>query len=61
MILLCRYAKPISVAKCVLEHPSLNMLVGSGATEFALNQGFTMEDNQKLLSDTTSKAYEVCQ
>ena len=36
------------------------MLVGSGATEFALSQGFTMEDNYELLSDMTSKAYEVC-
>ena len=57
---LCRYAKPISVAKRILEHPTLNMLVGSGATEFATSQGFSMEDNHKLLSDMTSRAYEVC-
>ena len=35
------------------------MLVGSGATEFALNQGFSMEDNHTLLSEMTSRAYEV--
>lgn len=57
--MLCRYAKPISVARCILEHPSLSMLVGSGATEFALNEGFPMEDNSSLLSEMTSKAYEV--
>ena len=57
--LLYRYAKPISVARCVLEHPSLSMLVGSGATKFAVNQGFSMEDNHNLLSEMTSKAYEV--
>ena len=56
----CRYAKPISVAKRILEHSTLNMLVGSGATEFAMSQGFSMEDNHKLLSDMTSRAYEVC-
>lgn len=48
------------MAKRVLEHPSLNMLVGSGATEFALSQGFSMEDNHQLLSDMTSRAYKVC-
>ena len=35
------------------------MLVGSGATEFALNRGFSMEDNHTLLSEMTSRAYEV--
>lgn len=54
-----RYAKPISIARCVLEQPSLNMLVGSGATEFAVNQGFSMEDNHQLLSEMTTRAYEV--
>ena len=59
LLMLYRYPKPISVAKSVLEHPCVNMLVGSGATEFAVNQGFCMEDNHQLLSEMTTRAYEV--
>jgi len=55
-----RYAKPISVARCVLEHPSLSMLVGGGASDFARQQGFQMEDNHSLLTDETRRAYQVC-
>ena len=54
-----RYPKAVSVARAVLEHPSLNMIVGSGAAEFAVSQGFSMESNSSLLSEATTKAYEV--
>ena len=54
-----RYAKPISVARRVLDHPSLSMLVGNGATQFALEQGFSLEENSKLLTQETKQAYEV--
>lgn len=47
------------MARSVLELPSVNMLVGSGATDFAVKQGFQMEDNHLLLSEMTIKAYEV--
>ena len=56
----CRYAKPISVARRLLDHPSLCMLVGTGATQFAKAQGFTLETNDALLTRETLEAYEVC-
>ena len=59
MCLFFRYAKPISVARCVLEHASLSMLVGSGAAEFAQQQGFQMEDNDSLLTEETRRAFQV--
>eukprot|EP00731_Ephydatia_muelleri_P036436 Em0256g1a len=37
------YSKPISVAKRVLEQSQVNILVGSGATNFAKTQGFVLE------------------
>ena len=43
-----------------MEHPSLTMLVGTGATEFAEQQNFNMEDNASLLSDQTKRAFQVC-
>ena len=58
-VLFFRYAKPISVARCVLEHASLSMLVGSGAAEFAQQQGFQMEDNDSLLTEETRRAFQV--
>ena len=47
------------MARSVLELPSVNVHVGSGATDFAVKQGFCMEDNHLLLSEMTIKAYEV--
>ena len=47
------------MARSVLELPSVNMLVGSGATDFAVKEGFCLEDNHLLLSEMTIKAYEV--
>ena len=54
-----RYAKPISVARRVLECSSANMLVGDGATQFARMQRFPLEDNERLLTTETKEAYEV--
>lgn len=36
--------RPISVARCVMEHSPHVMLVGEGALEFALAHGFSRED-----------------
>lgn len=47
------------MARKVLDHPMLSMVVGNGATEFAANCGFPLEENSALLSDKTMKAYEV--
>ncbi len=47
------------MARKILEEPKLNMLVGSGATDFAKQHGFTLEDNDSLLSDETRQAYQV--
>ena len=54
-----RYAKPISVARRVLENSSANILVGEGATQFAREQQFPLEDNDSLLTPETKQAYEV--
>ncbi len=54
-----RYAKPISVARKVLEEPKVNMLVGNAAMDFAKKHGFTMEDNDALLTEDSRKAYQV--
>ena len=57
---LCRYSKPISVARSVMESCNANFLVGDGASSFACEQGFVMEDNETLLTAETKKAYVVC-
>ena len=63
IVFYCRYSKPISVAKKVLEHSSVNMLVGSGAKDFAADNGFILEENSKLLFSKTAQVrmyvYEV--
>ena len=59
LLCVCRFSRPISVARRVLDHPSLSMLVGSGATCFAKEQGFTLEDNDDLLTQQTRQAYKV--
>ncbi len=46
---------PISVARKVLEKTPHVMLVGEGALQFALEEGFTKED---LLTDKSRKAWE---
>ncbi|ATA75090.1 MULTISPECIES: N(4)-(beta-N-acetylglucosaminyl)-L-asparaginase [Capnocytophaga] len=46
---------PISVARLVMEKTPHVMLVGDGAKQFALSQGFKEED---LLTEKSKKAYE---
>lgn len=50
-----RYPRPISVARKVLNNPSLSMLVGTGATDFAAENGFILESNMALISDKFNK------
>ncbi len=51
-----RIKHPISVARLVMEKTPHVMLVGSGAQQFAVEQGFALEDDK--LSDSAKKAYE---
>ncbi len=46
---------PISVARKVMENTPHVMLVGEGALQFALSEGFKMEN---LLTETSKKAWE---
>ncbi len=43
----------------MLDHPSLSMLVGSGATQFAKEEGFSLEENDDLMTPQTKQAYRV--
>lgn len=51
MLFFSRYPKPISVARKVLDNPSLSMLVGAGATQFAAENGFVLENNASLMAN----------
>ncbi|TKK68546.1 N(4)-(beta-N-acetylglucosaminyl)-L-asparaginase [Ilyomonas limi] len=51
-----RIKHPISVARKVMENTPHVMLVGEGAQQFAVAQGFPMEP--QILSDSARKAYE---
>ena len=51
-----RVKHPISVARAVMEKSPHVMLVGAGAQEFAMAQGFSLEDGK--LSDHATKAFE---
>lgn len=51
-----RIKHPVSVARRVMEKTPHVMLVGSGAQEFAVAEGFPLEPQQ--LSDDAKKAYE---
>jgi len=51
-----RIKHPISVARRVMEKTPHVMLVGSGAQQFAVAEGFPLEDGK--LSDDAKKAYE---
>ena len=51
-----RIRHPISVARRVMEKTPHVMLVGSGAQQFAVEQGFPLEEEK--LSDSAKKAYE---
>jgi N4-(beta-N-acetylglucosaminyl)-L-asparaginase len=51
-----RIKHPVSVARLVMEKTPHVMLVGSGAQQFALAQGFPLESAE--LSESAKKAYE---
>jgi len=51
-----RIKHPISVARRVMEKTPHVMLVGSGAQQFAVSEGFPLEADK--LSDSAKKAYE---
>ena len=51
-----RIKHPISVARKVMEKTPHVLLVGEGAQQFAVEQGFTLEP--EILSDDAKKAYE---
>ena len=51
-----RIKHPISVARRVMEKTPHVMLVGSGAQQFAIAEGFPLEEQK--LSDNAKKAYE---
>lgn len=51
-----RIKNPISVARAVMEKTPHVMLVGAGAQQFAVQNGFELEDGK--LSDDARKAYE---
>ncbi|XP_005989590.1 N(4)-(Beta-N-acetylglucosaminyl)-L-asparaginase [Latimeria chalumnae] len=49
---------PLAVARKVMEKSAHSLLVGDGAVAFARDHGFTIEDNENMLSNCTSKAYQ---
>jgi N4-(beta-N-acetylglucosaminyl)-L-asparaginase len=51
-----RIKHPISVARRVMEKTPHVLLVGSGAQQFAVSEGFALEEEK--LSDNAKKAYE---
>lgn len=51
-----RIKHPISVARKVMENTPHVLLVGEGAQQFALSQGFMLEENK--LSDDAKQAYD---
>ncbi len=51
-----RIKHPISVARKVMENSPHVMLVGEGAQQFAISQGFTLEEHK--LSDDAKQAYD---
>lgn len=50
---------PFSVARCIMERSSHSMLVGQGAQDFAVNNGFLVEPNSALQTQISKEAYEV--
>ena len=54
------YPRPIQVAKHIMMHCPHNILVGSGAAQYASRNGFQMEFNDALLSPEAVQAYQVC-
>ena len=54
-----RYSKPIQVARHIMVHSPHNVLVGSGAGKYAIENGFKMESNNALLGPEAVQAYQV--
>ena len=54
-----RVGVPCRVARKVMERSPHSLLVGKGALKFAVEQGFTVEPNDKMLSDRSASAYQV--
>ncbi|XP_078412639.1 N(4)-(Beta-N-acetylglucosaminyl)-L-asparaginase isoform X5 [Cetorhinus maximus] len=50
---------PLTVARVVMDKNTHNMLVGEGAAAFAKEQGFSIEDNNDMMSEAGLDAYEV--
>ncbi|XP_074633522.1 N(4)-(Beta-N-acetylglucosaminyl)-L-asparaginase-like isoform X2 [Acropora palmata] len=51
-------AMPFSVARCIMERSPHSMLVGQGAQDFAVNNGFLVEPNSALQTQISKEAYE---
>ncbi|RMX46239.1 hypothetical protein pdam_00018151, partial [Pocillopora damicornis] len=51
-------ATAFSVARCVMEKSPHSMLVGSGAQEFAQNNGFPVESNSALQTQQSREAFQ---
>nr|XP_034966163.1 N(4)-(Beta-N-acetylglucosaminyl)-L-asparaginase-like isoform X2 [Zootoca vivipara] len=49
---------PLAVARKVMEETPHSFLVGDGAVAFAKDQGFTVEDNQSMMSKQSTEAYQ---
>ncbi|XP_078412638.1 N(4)-(beta-N-acetylglucosaminyl)-L-asparaginase isoform X4 [Cetorhinus maximus] len=49
---------PLTVARVVMDKNTHNMLVGEGAAAFAKEQGFSIEDNNDMMSEAGLDAYE---
>ncbi|KAL2083157.1 hypothetical protein ACEWY4_020930 [Coilia grayii] len=49
---------PCKVARRVMERSPHSLLVGEGALGFAVEQGFTVEPNDNMLSDRSASAYQ---
>ncbi|KAI8518332.1 hypothetical protein Bbelb_043490 [Branchiostoma belcheri] len=54
-------ATPVSVARRVMETSSHSMLVGPGATAFAVEQGFPLETSDTLHTEVIERISEVSQ
>ena len=49
IILIYRVAKPLAVARHVMENSPHSILVGQGAQEYAVKNGFPVEPNSELI------------
>ena len=59
IILIYRVAKPLAVARYVMENSPHSILVGQGAQEYAVKNGFSVEPNSALQTHESIEAFEV--